>query len=164
NPAMLWYHKRVHQQFEKKYKPRRKEIIQQQLPHLAELQAEQLAIATRGLAMDDLQAAIKAYDQQQILPNPYVHYTNTCDPESGLWAEHIIPPSDYKSILNKNGYACAIHPAFWDTHYPNFFKNIFAKSMNTLTRVLGKKKGLKTTAFIYVIAQKKYSSLRDLKL
>ncbi len=155
NPAMLWYHKRVHKRYEEQYKPKRKAIIRQQLPDLEATEAEQLAIATRGLAMGDLDNAIATYASSKVLPNPNLHYSNTCDPENGLWAEHIIPPIAYKQILNKHGYACAIHPAFWDTHYGNTVKNIFGRSMNVLTRALGKKKGLKTTAFIYIIAQKK---------
>ena len=155
NPAMLWYHRWVHRKFEMKYKPKRAAIIRQRLSTISDMELDRLATATRGLAMYDLEAAVTAYVQHQILPNPNIHYSNTCDPENGLWAEHIIPPADYKRILNRQGYACAVHPAFWDTHYRNGIKNMFASSMNILTRTLGKKKGLRTAAFIYVIAQKK---------
>lgn len=155
NPAMLWYHKQVHRKYELQYKPKRATIIRQQLGAITDIEVDRLATATRGLAMGDLESAITAYNQQKVLPNPNIHYSNTCDPENGLWAEHIIPPTDYKRILNKHGYACAVHPAFWDTHYRSRIKNIFATSMNMATKVLGKKKGLRATAFIYVIAQKK---------
>lgn len=155
NPAMLWYHKKIHKRFEQEYLPKRKVLIQKALGQLPEPELETLALATRGLAMDDLEKAIQEYKQRKTLPDPNRFYTNTCDPENGLWQEQIIKVEDYKNIIEPKGYQLTVLPAFWDTHYNSGLKNVVGKTMNFFTGLLGQKGGLTTTAFIYVIAEKK---------
>lgn len=155
NPAMLWYHKWVHKQFEKKFLPKRKAIIRQRLPGITDKDLTRLARATRGLAMEDLNRAIADFGTSRSLPDASVHYTNTCDPENGVWAEHILTKNDYQDIIRPLGYRLEIIPAFWDTHYRSGLKSGIGKTMNYLTRMLGKEKGLITTAFIYIIAEPK---------
>lgn len=41
---------------------------------------------------------------------------NTCNPENGVGAEHIIPVTAYKKIIESKRYRLAVLPAFWDTH------------------------------------------------
>lgn len=154
NPAMLWYHKRLHKKCEKEYAPVRRAIIENKLKRLSEQELNQLTIATRGLAMYDLDESIENYKNHKTLPNPDKHYTNTCDANTGVWAEHIIPVNDYERIIVSKGYKLTILPAFWDTHYSSSLKNIFGKAMNMVSGMLGDKLGLKTTAFIYVIAER----------
>ncbi len=155
NPAMMSYHKKLHAGYEKEYCPKRKSIIQQKLPGIDEATATRLAEATRGLALQDLDQAIEDHKLHHTFPDPSIHHTNTCDPETGLWQEHIIPVSEYKTIVESKGYRLTVLPAFWDTHYESAGKNLFARAMNWLTGVLGPKKGLTVTAFIYIIAEKK---------
>lgn len=156
NPAMLWYHKRLHARAERDHnRPKREAIIRKALPALEGAMLEKLALATRGLAAGDLERAIENYRQNGILPDPDMHYTNSCDPENGLWYEHIIPVRDYRQIIESKGYRLTVLPAFWDTHYKSALKNAFGKAMNFLTRLLGPRNGLKVTAFIYIIAEKK---------
>jgi 2-polyprenyl-3-methyl-5-hydroxy-6-metoxy-1,4-benzoquinol methylase len=155
NPGMLWYHKRIHRQYELKYEPKRRTIIKEKVPAITDADLAKAASATRGLALNDLDEALGHYKQNGMLPDPDKHYTNTCDPENGLWAEHIIPVRDYKNIIESKGYKLTVLPAFWDTHYSSFVKNVFAKMMNSLTKILGPKGGLRITAFIYIIAEKK---------
>lgn len=155
NPAMLWYHKKIHGRAEEQYRPKREQLIREKIPGLSNEETQRLALATRGLAAHDLEAAIEKYAESKTLPDPDIHYTNTCDPDSGVWAEHIIPVADYKRIIEPKGYKLAVLPAFWDTHYSSAIKNIFGKSMNFLSKMLGPKGGLKTTAFIYIIAEKR---------
>jgi 2-polyprenyl-3-methyl-5-hydroxy-6-metoxy-1,4-benzoquinol methylase len=155
NPGMLWFHKRVHKRYELKYVPKRKEIIKEKIPAIAEAELAKAALATRGLAMYDLDEALEKYKQNGVLPDPDIHYTNTCDPENGLWGEHIIPVKEYRDIIESKGYKLTVLPAFWDTHYGNFFKNTVGKTMNFFTKILGTKGGLRTTAFIYIVAEKK---------
>lgn len=155
NPAMLWYHKKLHKRHEKQYAPKRKELIRKELGQLPEPELEMLAVATRGLAMNDFEKAINDYKQRKTIPDPNRFYTNTCDPENGLWSEQIIKVADYKNIIEPKGYKLTVLPAFWDTHYSSALKNIVGKTMNLFTGLLGQKGGLTTTAFIYVIAEKK---------
>jgi hypothetical protein len=155
NPAMLWYHKRMHRRYEKEYLPKRETIIRHRLPGITDSDLSRLARATRGLAMEDLNRAIADFEANGSLPDASAQYTNTCDPENGLWAEHILTKNDYQDIIRPLGYRLDIIPAFWDTHYPSALKNRIGKTMNYLTGMLGKEKGLVTTAFIYIIADPK---------
>jgi len=155
NPGMLWYHKKLHRDYEVRYKTKREMIIKEKMKDISDMDMEKLATATRGLAVSDLDDAILRYRENGTLPDPSVHYTNTCDPDNGIWAEHIIPVADYRRIIESKGYRLSVKPAFWDTHYSSALKNLFAGTMNFVTRQLGDKLGLKTTAFIYIIAQKK---------
>lgn len=155
NPAMLWFHKRLHKRIEQKFKEARKKLILEKLPDLATSALETLATATRGLAMHDLERAIDRYRDHAALPDPEVQGSNTCNPENGLWAEHILPVAEYRKIIESKGYHLSVKPAFWDTHYSSALKNIVGKTMNTCTRLLGEQGGLSTTAFIYIIAEKK---------
>jgi 2-polyprenyl-3-methyl-5-hydroxy-6-metoxy-1,4-benzoquinol methylase len=155
NPAMLWYHKKMHKAYEQEYRPKREKIIHNIMPALTGSELDKVTTATRGLAAEDLVMAVKQYQEKGTLPDPSIFYTNTCAPETGIWAENILPIQDYQKIIETKGYKLSILPAFWDTHYSSGIKNIFAKTMNVITRMLGDKGGLRTTAFIYIIAEKK---------
>lgn len=155
NPAMRWFHKKLHKRHEETFIQTRKTIISSKLNSISGDELERLAIATRGLAMQDLDDAIEMYRVKDILPDPDIHYSNTCNPDDGVWAEHILPLKEYEKIITTKGYNLTILPAFWDTHYSSAIKNIIGRSMNFLTGLLGNKGGLKTTAFIYIIAEKK---------
>lgn len=155
NPAMLWHHKNIHRKFESDYLNKRKEIISSQIQDLSEDDLQKLSVATRGLAVEDLTLAIDNYKKNKVLPDPGIHYTNTCDPENGVWAEHIIPPSEYYQMLTPLGYEVEILPAFWDTHYSSPIKNVIGKTMNFITEKCSSEVGLRVTAFIYVVLYKK---------
>lgn len=155
NPAMLLFHKNLHRKAELEFLPQRRERARRRLPAATAAELEQLAAATRGLAMDDLDKAIDAYGATKTLPDPSVHYTNTCNPGNGVWSEHILPVSDYKKIVEPKGYRLSVIPAFWDTHNTSGLKNVVGKVMNAVGNMLGDKAGLRTTAFIYIIAEKK---------
>ncbi len=155
NPAMLIFHKRLHKNAEKEFVKKRYDIIKKKHPEWTENKLQKAAIATRGLAGNDIDKAVTEYQEKGILPNPQKHYTNTCDPENGVWWEHIIPAKEYKSMLEPLGYNVEVLPAFSDTHYSKFYKNWVGKTMNFCTKILGKKHGLKTSAFMYVVMQKK---------
>jgi 2-polyprenyl-3-methyl-5-hydroxy-6-metoxy-1,4-benzoquinol methylase len=155
NPGMAVFHKRMHQRMELIYGASRREMVKKHFPHANDEELDKVNAATRGLAMEDLERAFQQYKQNKSLPNPDIHGTNTCDPENGNWAEHFISLSDYKKIIESKGYKFSVLPAFWDTHYGSFVKDLFGKTMNFITRLLGNKGGLRTTAFIYIIAEKK---------
>jgi ABC-type methionine transport system permease subunit len=68
-----------------------------------------------------------------------------------------LPLWKYKEIIEHNGYKFSVLPAFWDTHFLSTFsglKSVVGKLMNGITKMLGNKAGLTTTAFIYIVAKK----------
>lgn len=153
NPVNRIYHQRIHRNYEQNYLAKRKEIIRQLHPAAQNAEVERLGKATRGLAMTDFGRAVKDYFASKKLPDPSIHYSNTANPENGIWAEHLIKKQDYQNIIEPLGYKVDLIPAFWDTHYSKAYKRVIGKTMNVLTRMFGEEKGLWFTAFIYVIAR-----------
>lgn len=155
NPAMWLFHRLLHRRHEKQYLPLRRALIQKKAPDLDAVSRERLAKATRGLAMADLDKAIMQFQSAGTLPDPGKQYSNTCDPENGNWAEHLLPLQDYKAIVEGKGYKLTILPAFWDSHYQSRVKNVFTRTLNRLIGYSGARTGLVLAPFIYIIAEKK---------
>lgn len=87
----------------------RKEIIAQ---HSAELidpdEIEKLARTTRGLMASDIIACVDEYLHQGYITYNNDHPTNTCDPYTGNWCEHLIKTEWLKDILKELGYSVEI--------------------------------------------------------
>jgi hypothetical protein len=150
NPAMFLYHKKVHYAGEKEFRGVREQLIKERIKGITPGQLTLLADKTKGLALDDFENAIMDYRANGRLPDPGRHGSNTCHPETGSWAEHLLPFSAYKSIIEAQGYTLTIKPAFWDTHSDSSLKNIIGKTMNFAGRNFGTNIALATTAFIYI--------------
>lgn len=152
NPMMYAFHYYVHRKFEKIYAPRRAEMIREIIPEISTSDLSRLAKASRGLAMQDFKNAVTAFRDKKTMPDPSRFYTNTCDPESGMWQENLLKESDYRRIITSKGYTLHYRGAFWDTHYSSSFKNFITKGLNSITRALGPAKGVYTSPFVYIIA------------
>lgn len=151
NPATHIQHMLLHKRFEKVYFPRRKELIRKQIPGITDNLATHLAGKTRGLATEDLVNALNQFRQNGKIERVEGLHSNTCDPLNGVWAEHLLTFSQYKALIG-TPFESSFEPGFWDTHYSNPIKNIFARMMNliiNLNRVIG----IVVAPFIYVIAK-----------
>lgn len=127
----------------------RREIIIQSAPELSQLEIDLLSKLTRGLLYDAIQAAVHTYLEKKILPSKPIHPTNTCDPYTGNWFEHLMNPSDLTSILKKNGFESKVVAGYYSTN-GNFLKRIIGKQLNFFINRLGKN-GLYISPF-YVIS------------
>ena len=154
NPGSHIKHVLWHRRWEKEYFNQRFETIQSSGLIRHEEDQRKLAKTTRGLALDDLQRAIELYSTSKQFPDPAKHYTNTCQPSNGVWAEHMITFDEYRRNIGTENYTVTFLPGFWDTHYSKAWKNIFCRLMNVLIRLMGKA-GVLFSPFIYVIAQPK---------
>lgn len=155
NPANRIYHLHLHKKFEsEQFAPKRKEIIKRLLPDLADNKTNVLVAATRGLACKDLEEAVKRFGENGKMPDPSRFGSNACDPENGMWIENLLTINQYKKIIEPIGYELEVLPAFWDTHYDSKIKNMLGKTMNLFTKMLGKR-GLWTTAFIYLVIRRR---------
>jgi 2-polyprenyl-3-methyl-5-hydroxy-6-metoxy-1,4-benzoquinol methylase len=152
NPAAHLQHVLIHRRWEKVYRKQRAEIIRQKFPGIDANALTKLARATRGLAMIDLDTAIAEFKISGKIPDPSVFYTNTCAPDSGVWAEHLITFPEYKRMAGKSRYDCSFEPGFWDTHYRAGWKNLLGKILNAFIGISGKA-GILVASFIYVVAK-----------
>jgi 2-polyprenyl-3-methyl-5-hydroxy-6-metoxy-1,4-benzoquinol methylase len=151
NPASVLKHSLWHKKWEKVYRGKREVIIERQAPGLLPEKKHALAFATRGLAVDDLHEAIEKYRMNHSLPDPKVHGSNTCDPENGVWAEHLLGSKEYRKLINEQFFTVSFAPGFWDTHYSKAYMNVIGKLLNKIIAG-GGSAALKTAPFIYVIA------------
>ncbi|HLA52017.1 MAG TPA: hypothetical protein VK618_01855 [Flavitalea sp.] len=152
NPLSAIKHRRWHRKWEKVYRGKRSVVIERQCPGLTPAKINSLAYKTRGLASIDLVEAIENYRKTGKFPDPEIHKTNTCDPSTGVWAEHLLSIDEYKALISDENFEISFEPGFWDTHYPSALKNRAAHFVNRLIRK-NPASGMKLTPFIYVIAR-----------
>lgn len=154
NPAAHIKHVLWHRKWEKEYYKKRLEIIRSGGLVTDAQQQQLLAKKTRGLAGKDLLDAVADFSRAGTLPDPTVHYSNACEPTTGVWAEHMLTFSEYRNLISPDHYQISFLPGFWDTHYSASWKNIFARVMNWITGMAGSA-GVLFAPFIYVIAEPK---------
>lgn len=151
NPASVLKHRLWHRKWEKVYRGKREVIIDRQSPGLLPDKKHALAYATQGLAMSDLHEAIEKYRMNHSLPDHHIHGSNTCDPDNGVWAEHLLSSEEYRKLINEKYFTVSFAPGFWDTHYSKSYMNIIGRMMNRIIAG-GGSMAMKTAPFIYVIA------------
>jgi hypothetical protein len=126
-------------------------MIERQARGLTPHKINMLASRTQGLAGKELEEAIETYRRTGKLPDPSAHNSNTCDPVTGVWAEHLLSREQYRDIIRTEYFDVQFLPGFWDTHYSSRLKNIAAKLANRLI-ASNSEKGMRLAPFIYVIA------------
>ena len=88
----------------KSYANIRKEIIRGYAEDLEESDIKRLAKATRGMIEKDIKKAVDIFNQAKNIPKELDHRTNTCDPYTGNWAEHLMDPFYLKDLLIREGF------------------------------------------------------------
>lgn len=150
NPGAVFKHKMWHAKWEKVYHGKRVNIIRRFAPEMNDELVKILATSTRGLAARELEHAILNYRNTGNLPDPSIHQSNTCDPETGVWAEHLLGTDEYRKLIGEDYYEVIFEPGFWDSHYPKTYKNTAAEMLNTIIR--RSIVPMRLAPFIYVIA------------
>jgi len=87
----------------KAYFELRKEIISSYSPDLNSEQVEQLAYATRGLIKPDIEKCVAEYTSRGVITYHPEHPTNTCDPLTGNWCEHLMDTRWLQQVLRDEG-------------------------------------------------------------
>lgn len=151
NPAAHIKHILWHRKWEKQFLPQRAALIRKELAGLAEAEVQKLAKATRGLALQDFDAAVAAYRANKSLPDPSLHHSNTVETSSGVWFEHLLPFKEYRMMVPGNTYDLKFEPGFWDTHNTSKLKNMLGMVLNPVVKATGAG-GIRLAPFIYVIA------------
>jgi len=151
NPAMNIKHVLLHKRIEKVYLQKRIQLITAHNPQLNSGQVEQLAKQTKGYNVADLYAAVDAFVSKGTPPVKGYYYTNTCEPDWGIWAENILPFGIHKKMIRAGNMQAGFRPGFWDTHYSKPWKNVLSRGLNSLIRGLPFT-GYLLAPFIYVIA------------
>ena len=72
-----------------------------------------LAIQTRGLRKEDIEAEVRHFVEFNLISFKPKDKTNTCDPLTGNWDEHIMNPRELSNELNKVGFHVKLLPGYW---------------------------------------------------
>jgi len=115
----------------------RTEIISEYNIHLTSEEVDFIAKQTRGLRIDDIKKTIDYYISNNKINYAINHPTNTCDPYTGNWSEHLIDLNYLRNIASK------ISPdvEFTNTLYSyskNKVYNLPKYFLNIILKILGK--------------------------
>jgi 2-polyprenyl-3-methyl-5-hydroxy-6-metoxy-1,4-benzoquinol methylase len=97
---------------------------------------ERLAAATRGLADADVQSAVDRFAETGAYPPEPDHPTNTCDPHTGNWAEHLMDPFALGSLLEREGFVVRVDGGYYG-RADSFTKREAGRLLNAGIRMLG---------------------------
>jgi 2-polyprenyl-3-methyl-5-hydroxy-6-metoxy-1,4-benzoquinol methylase len=131
----------------------RREIIVKYYPKLSSIEVENLTKLTRGLVVSDIRIAVDEYIETGICPYKPLHPTNTCDPYTGNWFEHLMNPDQLTRVLSASGFNSKIICGYYSS--PNNIAVHFIKTiLNLVIGVMGKK-GLFFAPYFVLMAKKK---------
>jgi 2-polyprenyl-3-methyl-5-hydroxy-6-metoxy-1,4-benzoquinol methylase len=123
------------------YSKERDKIIRQYCPTLTENEIKLMVTNTRGLKQDDILRCLNRYMLYGELPKLIEHHTNTCDPYTGNWVEHLFNPYHLQETLSSNGFNAKVLPRYWGNRN-NFLKNTIASILNYVIRISNNHIGL----------------------
>jgi hypothetical protein len=114
----------------------RKGIISAYAPHLSPDEIEKLAQVTRGLIKKDIEKAVDDYCTGETLTCSPDHPSNTCDPLTGNWAEHLMDTDDVRKMLSRSGFEVTVLPGYYDSAGTSC-KRVVKESLNLVISRLG---------------------------
>jgi hypothetical protein len=116
----------------------RKEMISNCAPDLSSEQVEELSRSTRGLIQSNIEKCIDEYRKKGSITYQPDHPTNTCDPYTGNWCEHLIDQRWLRQILEDTGFSVAILPGHYHHVLGSLPKQTAACILNAAIRLAGK--------------------------
>jgi len=122
----------------KNYFDLRKEIIKNYSDFLTEEVIDNIAVITRGLRKQDIEKCVDEYIKSGKIHYKSDHPTNTCDPITGNWAEHIMSTNYLKKILQDEGFFVRILSGYWQ-YSDHRIKLIIKNILNMCIKLLGGK-------------------------
>jgi len=106
-------------------------------PDLSLEDIELLVTRTRGMRQDDIARTVSEFKDSGDVPNMPAHPTNTCDPYTGNWAEHLMDPFSLRSILRSEGFAVQVLPGYRDPCQRPKWKAVMKSLTNMAISALG---------------------------
>jgi 2-polyprenyl-3-methyl-5-hydroxy-6-metoxy-1,4-benzoquinol methylase len=137
NPRFVFTIALVQIKAERKWCKIREGIIRTAVPDVRDHDLYVLAKKTRGLMNDEIVAVAKHYANTGSLKkiikpiggfDPY--YTNTCDPHTGWWAEHMLNPFAFARTLGDLGFNSKVLLGDYNDGQSNSLKRFTARTLN----------------------------------
>ena len=134
------------------YSKERGKIIREYCPNLSQSVIERMVTNTRGLMRDDILKCLDRYIECKEFPELIEHPTNTCDPYTGNWAEHLFNPYHLRETLSFNGFDAKVLPRYWGNGR-NFWENTIARILNCVIGISNPRVGLYVCPYIAIYAK-----------
>ena len=115
----------------------RKKIISNYDPTLHPETIEEISKSTRGLVKQDIEKCIDEYKKIGKISYKPDHPTNTCDPYTGNWAEHLMDTEWLERILRDEGFEVKILSGYYSYSQNNRLRLIM-NLLNFSIKHLGK--------------------------
>ncbi len=116
----------------------RKNMISAYAPDLSSDLVNRLACATRGLIQQDIEKCIDEFRRQGTISYRPDHPTNTCDPYTGNWCEHLIDFEWLEQILKKQGFSVKIMTGRYNL-CGSLLKKSVKMFLNIMIQILGRR-------------------------
>lgn len=129
----------------KAYSKAREEMIAKYNKNLTNSEVKRLTRVTRGMMGTDIYQCVDNYLKTNEFPLEPAHPTNTCDPYTGNWAEHLMNPYCLKDVLLRTGFRAEIIAGYWSPPKKSM-KSYFGNFLNIII-YLFKKQGIKIAPF-----------------
>jgi 2-polyprenyl-3-methyl-5-hydroxy-6-metoxy-1,4-benzoquinol methylase len=130
----------------------RMEIVREREPGLTEKEVQYMAVATRGKNESDIKKDVEAYVKHGVRPAEMLHPTNTCDPISSSWAEHLMSPWWVTARMREAGLNPQVVPGPYGWREGNL-KRMIAGRLDHAIMKLGAK-GVIFSPFVVYVGEK----------
>ena len=89
--------------------------------------------------IDDIQAAVDKYRESGVIVEAITHPTNTCDPYTGNWCEHLMDPFELSEVMEESGFRSSILPGYYYVdNDQGVIERVARTVMNLVIRVSGR--------------------------
>jgi SAM-dependent methyltransferase len=119
--------------------------IQELNKSLTEYEISQLSKKTRGKIEADIKKSVDEYLKTGKFPQELKDPTNTCDPVTGNWAEHLMDPFHLERILSERGFDVCVLSGYYGRS-KNVLKRLLGEFLNILINAL-RKQSIKIAPF-----------------
>lgn len=132
----------------------RENIIKEKFDCFDDKQLRDLVFVTRGKRRDDILKIAEVYKTTKSLPSEIAEITDTCDPMTGNWAEHIMDPYQLNKDLSQYGFSGTFVIAGYYGKPKKFIKKVVGFIFNIYIKLMPTKLGLKLSPYYAIYGTK----------
>lgn len=160
SPRYLHYVLPIQRKLERDWLLRREEIVRELAPEMSPADVARLAAATRKHIRPEIERVVRRFKQSGTLDEAEISETNrydlygsnTCNPDTGWWAEHLMNPWRLKRKLEAQGFDVRVRNGLYGRP-SRPVKRLGAILANGLVRALGPA-GIAVAAYYTLWARK----------
>lgn len=127
----------------------RRDLISAYAPSLPPAQVDELARATRGLMKQDIESCVDEYRERGEISYRPNHPTNTCDPHTGNWCEHLMEFGWLEEVVGDAGFSVSILPGAYFMS-GSWLKRAAKMLINIALRIFGKRLMFLASYFVLI--------------